>query len=267
MTAFVYTRGRNGGGLGRKMGRTIGARRINDYRQPKVRPRAGDVVINYGNSKLPSWAPRYFNVRWVNHPDHIAYSANKLTAFRKMQARDVPTVEWTADQNEAVQWCINGHQVYARTILAGTAGAGIVVVRAQREPRNWPAAPLYTKRFANKYREYRYFVAGGNVIDVSQKKRMNEETLIARGIELDDDVRTHNNGWVFAHQGIVADPNGVAVSTRAVAALGLDYGAVDLLVADGKYVVCEVNSAPGWRSPTTFNAFLRYFQEVINAAA
>lgn len=58
--------------------------------------------------------------------------------------------------------------------------------------------------------------------------------------------RNHDNGFDFSYREEVPDAL-KDVCRRAIAALGLDFGAVDTLQAtsDGRYVVLEVNSAPG----------------------
>jgi hypothetical protein len=59
--------------------------------------------------------------------------------------------------------------------------------------------------------------------------------------------RNHENGFRFERTELADTPEGLKdVSRRAVAALGLDFGAVDALqTPSGEFVVLEVNSAPG----------------------
>ena len=66
------------------------------------------------------------------------------------------------------------------------------------------------------------------------------------------EVRTHPNGWIYIRQGDEEDLNAAAI--EAVAALGLDFGAVDICTkrrGDSRQVyVLEVNTAPGLEGQT-----------------
>lgn len=72
-------------------------------------------------------------------------------------------------------------------------------------------------------------------------------------------IRSHNSGWKFSY-----DPDRIPKGIRklahqAVAALGMDFGAVDLgQLEDGGFIVLEVNSAPGLEGQT----FDRYEQAI-----
>jgi hypothetical protein len=55
---------------------------------------------------------------------------------------------------------------------------------------------------------------------------------------------------VFSRTGIREIPEVTQLAIKAVQALGLDFGAVDVVFADGKASVLEVNSAPGLKGQT-----------------
>jgi hypothetical protein len=59
--------------------------------------------------------------------------------------------------------------------------------------------------------------------------------------------RNHHNGFAFQRAELSETPEAVKqLARQAIAALRLDFGAVDILEkADGSYVALEVNSAPG----------------------
>lgn len=244
------------GGHARKMTRALGGMSAVPHRAPRCRLSPYALMINYGVSQMPEWAPE--TLRWINHPYNVAVSANKLMCFRALMRADVPTLDWTQDRAQALTWLRSGHRVFARTVVCGSRGDGIHVATATDE---LPRAPLYTRNFP-KTHEFRVHVAGGQVIDCVEKKARN-------GVTPDRTVRNHSGGWVFAHENLATETDNLAgLAIAAVAACGLDFGGVDLLAVleEGeaprrvkKAVVCEVNSAPAWECSATFDAYWRYF--------
>lgn len=272
----VYTAGvmrRRIGGHARRMARAIGALSAVPNREPRCRLSPSALIINYGCTTNPSWVWR--GIRWLNHPHAVAISSNKLDAFRAFDEAEVPTLAWTTTPEEARGWLNDGKNVFARTVLRGSRGDGIVLIEPGRlsmsgeYSHNLPAAPLYTRNFP-KTHEFRVHVAGGEVIDVVEKKARS-------GMEQNRAVRNHSGGWVFAHENLSANPEAFAdICVRAVDACHLDFGAVDVLCCLGrdtdrsgyrtvkKLVVCEVNSSPAWECTATFDAYRRYFANEIS---
>jgi len=108
-------------------------------------------------------------------------------------------------------------------------------------------APLYTK-YLGRRKEYRVHVWGGAVIKTQRKA-----LPINRDQSQDNwQVRTHPNGWIYIRQDDEEQLSAVAI--QAVAALGLDFGAVDICTkgrGDSRQVyVLEVNTAPGLEGQT-----------------
>jgi hypothetical protein len=196
-------------------------------------PRESDMVLMWGVSSTPHWVPRYY----VNTPYAIAVASNKLLTFQRFkEAGDVPIPEFTTDIEEATGWLPKAWCV-CRTILNSSGGKGIVLAKTQADIVN---APLYVK-YKRKQKEFRVHVWKGTIIDVQEKRRRQgeEPTNVY--------LRNHDNGWVFCHTNIVepADLRGAAL--RAVSALALDFGAVDIIYNEKteKLFVLEVNTAPG----------------------
>ncbi len=91
-----------------------------------------------------------------------------------------------------------------------------------------------------KKKEFRVHVVNGSVIDVQQKKKRN-------GVETTSLIRNLANGWIFAHEGVV-EPAGLReMGVAAVAAVGLAFGAVDIIWNEkqNQCYVLEINTAPG----------------------
>lgn len=240
-----------------------------------VRPvPAQATIINFGGGALPV-RPRH-DSRILNPPDRVARSANKLETFRLLTKAQVPTVRWTSDREEANKWMARGFPVLCRRQLASSGGRGI---RVAYNPDQLVPAPLYTRYFA-KTHEFRVHVVNGKAIDIVEKKL--RENL--RGHRQDrSTIRNHRNGWVFAHTNLAvsrdADLKALGeLGVSACVALGLDFGAVDVLailespvLAGGprilrRAVVCEVNSAPGIENTQTRDAYVKAFNQMIEVA-
>jgi len=223
----------------------------------------GALVINYGRSQWPVWWRD--DLRILNKPTGVVNSANKIKGLKVMEAAGVETLDWTDSAAWVEGWQQEGHSVYARTTLLGKQGKGIIIL----EPDDAiVAAPLYTKAVPIMH-EFRVHVGGGKAIDLVQKKRMGPKKQAARGIVVNELIRNHKRGWVFAHKDLDITKAERAflndLGVRAAAACGLDYAGVDVIMGtDRKAVVCEVNSAPGMSSPTTWGHYVDYFQSVIN---
>jgi hypothetical protein len=199
-------------------------------------PLSGDYLnLNWGSGRsLPG-------ANWINAPELKALATNKIQAFRLMEANGVSHVPFTTSQPEAAAWLHQGHTVLART-AGGQGGTGIHVIRPGQV---LPTQPLYTK-LIEKRKELRVHVMKGSVICVQEKRRRNGAP------PTDGIVRSHDNDWVFCHNNIV-EPTGLrSLGIASVAALGLDFGAVDVIwnAPDNRCYVLEVNTAPGLTTRT-----------------
>jgi glutathione synthase/RimK-type ligase-like ATP-grasp enzyme len=135
-------------------------------------------------------------------------------------------------------------------VLNGHSGRGIVLSTSDNG-HPLVNAPLYVK-YKKKRKEFRVHVFQGAIIDVAEKRRMRAER---RPDIFDGYIRNHANGWVFCRNSVVrpADLEGSALA--ACAALGLDFGAVDIIwnERENKSYVLEVNTAPGLMGTTLTN--------------
>jgi glutathione synthase/RimK-type ligase-like ATP-grasp enzyme len=220
--------------MGNKIGRKV-LRVGNNY---KAKPR--DTIINWGNHHSP--------VRChINQQPIVANAANKLITLKMLQEVNVPTVEWTVDPQLAIQWVWEDAIIYSRYSLNGQGGAGIRVYKGKQDYDSFihaPRAPLFTKYFSAKA-EYRVHVCNGEVIGFARKRKRN-------GVEGNKYVRNLANGYIFARvdeklPDVVGD-----AARRAVQALGLHFGAVDVLHNEhhDKAAVLEINTAPGLDNQT-----------------
>lgn len=196
-----------------------------------------DLVVNWGSGNLSFINQN--NAKVLNKPQNVLLATNKLSSFNHL--KDVKTVVWTTKQDEAQKWADDGNVVVCRTKLTGHSGDGILIVEKHQPV---PAAPLYTK-YVFKEKEFRVHVANGKVIDVQQKIRDPDRE------PTNWKVRSHDNGFIYARNSVSPDDNRDQLAVAAVAALGLDFGAVDLIVdKHGVYYFLEANTAPGLEGQT-----------------
>lgn len=228
----------------------------------KYKPKDTDIVINWGSSQYPYWdfIPTHFNL-----PSFVNHAVNKLETFLIFQDYDIPTPEWTTDPVVANNW---GTSFIGRQTLTGFGGRGILFFDPEypfAEGGIYPApvniaykdaCPLYVK-YKKKKHEYRVHVFNGEVIDVTQKRKR-------KGVEVDYKIRNYKNGWVYCRDGITIPSDLHSVAITAVAALGLDFGAVDVIwnESENKCYVLEVNTAPGLVG-TTLESYANAFAECL----
>ena len=152
---------------------------------------------------------------------------------------NVPTPIWTTHPQEAELWINDGYQLYARTKLTSKGGEGIVIVSGHDDLNQLGYCPLFTRQFPT-HREFRVHVVFGQVLHVLEKKKR-------RGTNPDPLIRSHQRNWVFCQNDLAPIPDIVSTTAlAAVAALGLDFGGVDLAIDRYEQpAVFEVNTAPG----------------------
>lgn len=239
---------KNGSASAKALAERLGARRILTEGS-RFSGRAGRTVINWGRSELPL---SVMALSPFNHPSCVKDARDKVRAFNLLTNARCPTVEWTTDPAKAVLWFEDGHTVFERHTTTGQGGAGIVVcTRSSTAPSS--GAPLYTKQFRAKH-EYRvHLVAGRRHV---QKKRRREGAQ-------PNAVRNHANGYVYCTQNVTPHSNVLDVAECAIKALGLHFGAVDILCTEGGEArVLEVNTAPGLEG-STLNFYVEQFENMV----
>jgi len=126
----------------------------------------------------------------------------------------------------------------------------------RNEPRGWYYSKIIDKDF-----EYRIHCAHGKVLSISEKPRpKNKETFGWGYSVVEEEWRVlHWNEYkaVWCKHAL-----------NAVAALGLDFGAVDIIVKDKKAYVLEVNTAGSLtESPYLRKRYSQYFNWLLNSKA
>jgi hypothetical protein len=245
---------------------------------------AGDFVVCWGN-ELPVEAPRGVSV--LNNVAPIS----KYNEARKLAEAGVPTVQVSLQRPVARAVApraefqpgrlnINGgpidymtaaelkqridaflrEQDRARELHNNAVLAAAAAPREEWLPRrnnhvggsdllNAPAAPDYYSKKENIVEEYRVHMFKGKSIRAGVKRQRNERP---NGQAPHPWIRSFDAGWIIAYQDFRSTAPMRDIAKRAVEALGLDFGAVDIgKKADGTLIVLEVNRAPGVEGGTS----------------
>jgi glutathione synthase/RimK-type ligase-like ATP-grasp enzyme len=197
-----------------------------------------DFVVNWGTTNLDfKFVP---DTPIINIAGAVKLASNKLHAFQTMSP-EVQCVPWTIDQNEVKSWSEDGCTIVGRQKLTGHSGDGIIIIEKDQEIQ---PALLYTK-YIFKTREFRVHVVNGVVVDTQMKIRDPAKQPLTWK------VRSHANGFIFARNNVPENANRDALGVAACSALGLDFGAVDIVEdKHGSFYVLEVNTAPGLEGQT-----------------
>lgn len=226
------------------------------------RGRRSDVIVNYGNRSAP--AQVFGSATVLNSQASLNNAANKLTALNRMHAAAVSVIPYTTDRAQADAWLQSGEVVYQRETLTGHSGEGITTISVALGNQNaLRGAPLYTKGISGQRREWRIHVFKGVITYVQVKRRANG---FQENPDYREDVRNHHTGWIYATENINPTDAVLRNAVNAVAALGLDFGAVDIISRQDSAWVLEVNTAPGL-SGTNLETFTRNVAEFVNAFA
>lgn len=212
-------------------------------------------IINWGCSFLDRNLT--YEGEFLNHPDAVAKAANKLETFKALDGK-VGIPKWTTLALEASKWVQKeGKSVVSRLTLTGHSGEGIVITNPD-DPEDVPDAPIYTQ-YIKKKEEYRVHVFQGKVIFQQRKARKH-------GVEDDKvnwQVRNLAGGFIFANKDVNIPAEGLQQAVKAVDLLGLDFGAVDLMLGvDKQFYVLEVNTACGLQG-STLDAYVDAFKEYV----
>jgi len=206
-----------------------------------------DRVLNWGLAS-PRDAPK-----WINQPSAVALACNKGAALAAMVAAKVPTPQVTSDVGLAVQWVRDGAAVVGRS-PGHRSGSGMWPCITEEEVSlSLAEGATHWLQCVEAAHEYRVHVVADRAIKTSEK-------LGGQGW-----VRSWDNGWRFKVPTTSFEERKPVrrAARRAVRSLGLDFGAVDVLVdADGKVYVLEVNTAPGIVGIIETSTFARYVEAI-----
>jgi len=250
MKTFLYPY-KSGSQSAKDLALGLGIKRIK-CKGSKFKGGANKTVINWGSSNP---TVDFGNAIIINKPYNIGLASNKLLSFKHMQEFGVSVPEYTQRKEQAVEWLAEGHKVFCRTKLSGHSGEGIVVAETINELVD---APLYTK-WIRIGQEYRVHVFRGEVLDVQRKARKHD----VPDEDVNWKVRNLAGGFIFARADVNPPEDVLKQAVDAVEALGLDFGAVDIITGknNNNAYVLEVNTACGLMG-TTLEKYIEAFKEL-----
>jgi glutathione synthase/RimK-type ligase-like ATP-grasp enzyme len=228
------------------------------HNNSRFRASTKKTVINWGATEVPAAVNNCGRV--LNKPQLIRNASNKRIFFEQVAqaGEEGPRVpDWTLDPLEAASWIEQREAklVFARTVLSGHSGEGIVQYDSAEALSSAPRGVLYVK-YVPKREEYRVHVSRLSGIFSVQKKLKRFDAT-----EPNYRIRNHANGFIYARENVrLPNEDSELQAIRALRTTGLDFGAVDLIFNErrGHSYVLEVNTAPGLEGTTV----LEYAEEI-----
>jgi hypothetical protein len=205
-----------------------------------------DVLIRWGSRAVGPNGNTSLT-RIINKSTAIAAASDKLGSLTKMREAGVRVPDFSTDPTDLRFPFLGRARSHARgtdVVLCLQAGD------YKRRPRD------YYVQYVPTLREFRVHVVGDEVIRVQGKF-----------LDVPGDavpwIRNHAHGYRFRAPRKKLNSERMNMAVKAVKALGLDFGAVDLLIGDdGQTYVLEVNTAPSC-SPLTGAAYVAAFQRLL----
>jgi glutathione synthase/RimK-type ligase-like ATP-grasp enzyme len=208
------------------------------------------LYINWGST---GYELRQVNAEVVNKPQLVYGASDKIVTFRKLHDACVRVPWFTTNISEAHRYMQEHGSLIARTETRGSRGSGVVFLERLHDIID---APLYVQ-YINKEKEFRVHVFKGKAIDIVQKKRANgTEKPVIWNVQAGFSF-SHNVRWG-------AIENLARLGEKAVNALELDFGAVDIMWGNGHLYVLEVNTAPGINIEETIDKYAKTISGLIN---
>lgn len=189
-----------------------------------------DYLIRWGNRGSTPYRPseEVFNSR-----TNLNHTSDKLESLDILESAGINVPEYTTDRDalgDDIDYPALGRDE------SHTRGEDIRLILQQRDDYFGESADYFVEYIPTE-REYRMHVVNGEVIETHEKRLLSNED------PQPPYLRNHETGWIFAEPREREPPNRLAKD--AVGALGLDFGAVDIIRGeDGEFYVLEVNSAP-----------------------
>ena len=242
-----------GSASARDLANELGIRRV--YPDRRYKNFRSHLIINWGSSVYPNWH-RPLQTNYVNDPSAVLKASDKRQALYRFTINSVACPKFFTTKEDLIHYTDGLDtfpRVYCRQIVSGQSGRGIVIAES---PNELVSAPLYTLGF-NTRKEWRIHVFQGQVIDFAKKACRDGER--PSGL-----IRNYASGWIFRRDGVEPTDAMKELACKAVACLGLDFGAVDIAEdREGTLCVFEVNTACGIGGESTLQSYANAFRRLL----
>lgn len=200
-----------------------------------------NFLVRWGNSSQPE-IEDWFE-RTINNSTAISTATNKLESLRLFKAEGLNVPDFDEDPEALVERV--GYPILGRK-LRHARGTDIQLCLQKRDYRN--PRDFYTQYIPTN-REFRVHVVGDEVVRVQGKYLDFPRQKKAW-------IRNYESGYRFRNPRLRLHSERLQEAIRAVSVIGLDFGAVDLIIGDdGRTYILEVNTAPSC-SPLTGAAYV-----------
>lgn len=188
-----------------------------------------DYLIRWGSRTSVGYRPRE---TVLNSQTSLRENTDKLNSLRVLRDSGIPVPEWTTDRDEISETF--GYPALGRS-ENHARGEDINLILQWRDAYLTSGNDYFVEYIPTDI-EYRMHVVNGEVVKVHEKRLRSEA-------DNHPFIRNAETGWVFVEPR--EEPPADQLAIDAVGALGMDFGAVDVIRAeDGTEYVLEVNSAP-----------------------
>ncbi len=206
-------------------------------RAPAKRP---NVLIRWGSSIEIPYTPK----KEINSQAAVLLATDKLRSLQELQKNkvSVPPIFLfnEVEKPKNLAHFVSGFPILARTRTHQRGTDILLCMQISDIHRAVRMGRQYGLQYIPTAREYRVHIFRNTSIKASQKIWTDTSKPYKPWI------RNHLNGHTFRKPEIALDDNSRDLAKAAVKALGLDFGAVDLIIDDtGKSFVLEVNTGPG----------------------
>ena len=217
-----------------------------------------NIGLRWGGPKIGEW-PKVINSQ--------ATLLNGLEQLQTFQKANLPCVEFTTELEQAQKWLDDRLIVFARKLFH-TQGKDIIILDPYKGIPAGFGKGRRRRDFYSLYKpslsEWRFHICKnpqGEYVSIARGKKVfvpSENIPEVDGLL----IRSRSRGWHLSHTE-APSPAARDLAKKAVAALGYDLGAVDLIeIAKGKFALLEVNSRPAIRDDYTIAHYEKAFQSL-----
>jgi glutathione synthase/RimK-type ligase-like ATP-grasp enzyme len=188
----------------------------------------------------------------INPASAIARASNKFRTFSILSSNNIPVPVFGRTFEEVWALCPNAAILGRKDNSSG--GRGIEIIRRGSQPEH---EHDFYAQFIRSSREFRVHVVDGTVIRVQGKYHDHP------GHPLAGYIKNHATGYRFRTPRNKLRQSRLDDAIESVRLLGLDFGAVDMILTDdGNHHILEVNTGPAC-SPLTALQYVTALCELI----